>query len=65
MMGDPSKLSVIHKTAALARARPTLLLSWPENRAWLKGRERIFQKIKTETKLTKLSSKVLNLWSLC
>ena len=30
MMGAPSKLSVIRKAAALARARPTLLLSWAE-----------------------------------
>ncbi len=30
VMGAPSKLSVIRKVATLARARPTLLLSWAE-----------------------------------
>jgi hypothetical protein len=30
MMGAPSKFSVIRKAAPLARARPTLLLSWSE-----------------------------------
>ncbi len=29
-MGAPSKLSVIRKAAAFARARPTLFFSWAE-----------------------------------
>jgi hypothetical protein len=33
MMGAPSKLSVIRKAAAFARARPTLLVSWAETAA--------------------------------
>ncbi len=36
MMVTPSKLSVIRKVAALARARPTLLLSWTEKAVWRK-----------------------------
>jgi hypothetical protein len=30
VMGTPSKLRVIRKVSSLARARPTLLLSWTE-----------------------------------
>jgi hypothetical protein len=33
MMEAPSKLSVIRKASALARARPTLLLNWTEKAA--------------------------------
>jgi hypothetical protein len=33
MMGEPSKLTVIRKAAALARARPTLLLELGQRKA--------------------------------
>jgi len=37
MMGAPSKLSVIRKAAAFARARPTLLFNWAETAARVLG----------------------------
>ncbi len=52
MMGAPSKLSVIRKAAAFARARPTLLFSWSETAA--RGGSGIIHDLIVLTKLLKL-----------